>query len=182
MNCEQFRKCLREKLGELALDDREKAHLESCPGCAGYFRKLKALEQSLGGVSIEPIRQAEFVSVQDRLDTRIIRYLNRATGFYRLAVRYGTSLAAVVLLVFVSLLSGVRLPQEQDTGQQAAYSDYLYEYGIYEEIEVDDRYLGLAVDEYVRNHGLNGGNLYVGELSADEYDYLVSNIDVGGML
>lgn len=182
MNCEQFRKTLCEKLGDVRLDDEQKAHIERCAGCAGYFEKLQSLEQSLKGVSFEPLTQAEFVGVQDRLDTRINRYLNRATGFYRLAVRYGTSLTAVVLLVFVSLLSRIELRQEQDISQETVPVEYIYVSELYDDIEVDDRYLGLAVEDYVRDHGLSAGDLYVGELSADEYDYLVSNIDVRGIL
>ena len=182
MDCEQFRKTLREKLGDVRLDGEQKAHIEHCAGCAGYFEELQSLEQSLKSVSLEPLTQAEFVGVQDELDTRINRYLNRATGFYRLAIRYGTSLTAAVLLVFVSLLSGIGVRQEQDISQEIIPVEYINVSELYDDIEVDDRYLGLAVEDYVRGHGLSAGDLYVGELSADEYDYLVSNIDMGGML
>ncbi len=103
MNCEQLKKELSHKLGMFSLTPAEKEHLSGCAGCMRYYEELSLLDEGLK-FEPNPLTREEFAHLQESLDNRISRFQNRAFLFYRIAVRYGASLAAVLLLVFVSIL------------------------------------------------------------------------------
>ena len=103
MNCEQLKKKMSHKLGLLSVTPAEKEHLDSCAECMQYCKELSSLEEGLR-FQPNPLTREEFAHLQESLDNKISRFQNRAFLFYRVAVRYGASLAAVLLLVFVSIL------------------------------------------------------------------------------
>lgn len=182
MNCRHIKKSLSERLGDLDLDERERSHLESCPDCLKYYQSLERLERSLRGVEVEPLSEAELVSIRDRIDEKIDRYLSRATGFYRLAVRYGTSLAAVILLLAVSLVSGLYPVNKGKDVTELQLSRLLDEPQILYEAELDNGYFSLVLDDYTHDYGFSTAEEILGELSDEEFDFLMINIDIGGIL
>jgi len=183
MNCAEFKDSMNSKLGGLNLTQAEQAHLEQCPDCRAYYDDLKQLESSLNEIEIAPITAVEFAAVQEKLDRRITGYLSRATGLYDFMVRYGSSLAAVIMIVFVSYVSGLG-PAKVD--QNAVnITDSLLEntgYTVDDTQTLDDKYFNAAVDDYSIRYGSVAGDLLLDDLTTEEYEYLKNNIDVGGIL
>lgn len=182
MNCEQVRKTLSEKLGDITLDGAAKTHIENCADCRNYFEELNLLEAGLKDISVEPMAAVEFAVIQDKLDERINRYLHRATGLYYYTIRYGASLAAVILLLFVSLVSGLYPVNNLADKADRQYTQFLYNDEMAEIEELDEKYLDLVIYDYIQKYGYSTGEMLLGELSADEFEYLTNNIDAGGIL
>jgi len=182
MNCELFIEKISLKLGAMNLDAEERVHLESCAECRACYESLLSLESSLDVYTPEPLSGTEIASFNDGLDEKIGRHLNRATGFYRLAVRYGVAVSAVFLLVFISIFSNKEMKENGTDTLLYYFSDYTGELELYDDTWVDDEYVEEAVGAFVRYNGIGSSELVVGELSAEELQYLENNLDVGGLL
>jgi hypothetical protein len=183
MDCRQVKRIILEQFGDFKLDAPTKRHLATCSGCSQYYEHLKRLEAGARGIVHEPLNATERAVIRDYLDSKINRYLNRATGFYRWTVRYGTSLAAVVLVVLVSYISGFAPTRDHSPAESQTYDfSSLYDAISSRDVEIDEEYVDLALYEYMQEYGLGRGELILGELSADEYEYLESSIDVGDIL
>jgi predicted anti-sigma-YlaC factor YlaD len=182
MDCREIKERLQLMVGDLKPDDSIKNHLDRCPDCRKFFESLQQFEKTMQSVHLEPLSTVEFAKVQEKLDDCIGRYVNRAVGFYHLMVRYGTSLVAIFLLLFISLVSDIKVSQngsgEDDTSYQLlALNSSNAEYNYLEEGYVEDLF-----NDYVQNYGPYAGQLLLGDLYEDEYEYLNKNIDVGDIL
>jgi predicted anti-sigma-YlaC factor YlaD len=182
MDCREIKEKLQLLVGDLRPDDTIQHHLDTCPECREYFETLQQFEKTMQSIRIEPMSAVEFAVVREKLDSRIGRYVDRAVGSYHLLVRYGTSLAAILLILFISLVSDIKVNQSgtNDTGtttQQLAttVSDTTYTY--LEEGYVDDLF-----NDYVQTYGSYAGQLLLGDLYEDEYDYLNKNIKAGDIM
>ncbi len=181
MNCTEFRNILNEKLGtnELrAIDDR---HIKECPDCRQYYRELLLLSDGLSELSIRPMSTLEFAAMQGRLDRRISGYLNRAVGFYRFMVRYGIVFSTFILIFFMSVWQNIPLKDEQfvDESNQSTslyFDDYL------EAAAIDDDYIDLVIDDFSNKFNSYSGDILIGDLEDDEYQYLLENINAEGLL
>lgn len=182
MNCRLFKESLTLKLGAMDLDAREAEHIESCADCRAYYESLLSLESSLNEYQPAPLSEAEFTSVQNNLDEKANRYLNRATGFYRVAVHYGVAVTSVFLLVFISLFSNFKAVDDENGMPQFYYSDYTGEIELFDDSWIDDQYVDEAVSSYVRTNGVGSSDMVIGELSTEELIYLENNLDLGGLL
>jgi hypothetical protein len=181
-NCEQIKNILRGQFGRPVLDEKENEHIQNCPDCRKYYDELKQLENNIKETSFEPLRATEFALVQDSLEKNINHYLNRAIGFYRFMIRYGTSLATVLLLFFVSIISNfddVHYPYEESSVSNELFS-YISQSN--EEDALDDDYFDLLFFDYVQEHGVYSSELLLGDLYDEEYEYLTKKINVGDML
>ena len=182
MNCRLFKESLSLKLGAMELNAREKEHIESCADCRAYYESLLSLESSLNEYQPAPLSEAEFAAVQSELDEKASRYLNRATGFYRVAVHYGVAVTSVFLLVFISLFSNLSTVDDENGIPQLYYSSYTGEIELFDDSWIDDQYVDEAVEDYVQYNGIGSSDLVVGELSAEELIYLENNLELGGLL
>ncbi|PKK84451.1 MAG: hypothetical protein CVT49_03760 [candidate division Zixibacteria bacterium HGW-Zixibacteria-1] len=182
MDCRFFRESLTLKLGDPAIDTEEKVHLESCVDCRKWYESLQALETSLNKMTPKPLAAAEFAVVQERLDAKINGYLNRATGFYRLMVRYGVAVSAVFMLVFISIFSNTPGVENNSVVPEFYYSSYTGEIELFDDSWIDDQYVAEAVGDFVGRNGFGSSELVIDELSAEELKYLENNIELGGLL
>jgi len=182
MNCSTFKEKISMKLGAMELDAEEKEHLEKCDDCREYYESLMALESTLGDYAPEPLSEAEFSGIMDRVDEKVSGYVNRATGIYRWAVRYGVAASAVFLLVFISIFSN--LPTTENSTDTITYylSEYTGEVEMFSDSWIDDQYVDEAVGAWVDLNGIGSSELVVGDLSAEELQYLENNITLGGLL
>jgi len=182
MNCRDFREALSERLGALVLDSAEEEHAAGCHACRTYCEDLKQLEGQLETASFAPLTDTEFAVLQEKLDGRIAQYIDRAFGAYRLMARYGTSLAAVFLVLFISIFSGLNhsVKQAEQGGTVTSQSYISTETG--DEETLSDSYFSMAVNDYVQKYGLNTGDMIIGDISEEEFDYLKNNLDIGGIL
>jgi predicted anti-sigma-YlaC factor YlaD len=201
MNCEQLKEKLSQELGMLSLTPVEKEHLDSCAGCMQYFKELSSLEEGLK-FEPDPLTKEEFADLQESLENKISRFQNRAFLFYRVAVRYGASLAAVILLVFVSILghNSQRLRPLSDGDSAAALisinSDSLTsgstaissliaesaEASDTSEVTLDDQYLDVIISNYIEAYGFNAGEMLLGELDNQELQILKSRMKARDIL
>jgi len=182
MNCEQVKYILKMQFGEPASDDSLKEHIRNCPDCREYFEELQRLEKTMKSASFESLSATEFALVQEKLDNNINQYLNRAVGFYRLMVRYGTSLAAVCLLLFISLVSDFNPLQETDSQYDLTYQQLSYNAQDTENDYMDEDYIDDILFDYVQNYGYDASQLLLGELYEEEYEYLDKNLKAGDIL
>lgn len=181
MNCSKFKNNLAEKLGELILTEAEQQHIQDCHDCADYYRELHLLEGGLSALRIEPISTTESAVFQYKLDNKIDNYINRVFGFYRFGVRYGVALSAVILLMFVSIIPQFSNMEYQDDADQAQYTYIYYEYTAGSD-QIDEEYIDIVIDDFSDLNGYNAGEMIIGELDDDEFEYLIENINVGDML
>jgi hypothetical protein len=181
MNCSEFKNNISGKLGDLFLTEVEQRHIQDCHDCAEYYRELQLLNESLSVLKIEPISTTESAKFQYGLDNKIDNYINRAFGFYRFAVRYGVAISAVFLLMFISFIPQFSDTEYQDNSDQVQYT-YMYDEYINTDEEIDEEYINIVIDDFSDLNGYNAGEMIIGELNDDEFEYLIENIDVGGLL
>ncbi|MCX6828785.1 MAG: hypothetical protein NT002_05820 [candidate division Zixibacteria bacterium] len=201
MNCEQLKKELSHKLGLLSVTPAEKEHLDSCAGCMQYYEELSSLEEGLR-FQPNPLTKEEFAHLQESLENKISRFQNRAFLFYRVAVRYGASLAAVLLLVFVSMLghnsqklrplsegdsvaaliSGTSAGIITDSTEASNLTTESAEGTDTNDETLDDQYLDVIIGNYVEAYGFNAGEMLLGELNSDELRILKSRMKTKDIL
>ena len=61
-------------------------------------------------------------------------------------------------------------------------SYYLADDGDDEDETMNDEYIELLLYDYTQNNGFNSGELLLGDLTQDEFDYLENNLDMGDIL
>jgi len=184
MNCEQFKNNFLLKVGELSPDSEEKAHLESCPDCAGYYDNLAALEGKLASQKINLLTADEYAALKDKLDSDIEREGNRAINHYPTYIRYGASLAAVLILVFFSFFQHLRVPEIRPLSADSLLAALQATDSAQESDseEIDKPYLDVVINNYVQDYGFNSSEMLIGDLSEKELEYLKSKMKAGDIL
>ncbi len=185
MDCGTFKNKISQSVGSLFLDVDEKIHLEQCDQCRNFYEEYVSLEKELNGLTIEPLSAVEFASMQQKLDENINRYNRRAISFYNLFTRYGAGLVAVGFLFFVSLWSGFEYGVYYSEHDIQSETYYLADYGDEssdEDETINDEYIELLLYDYTQNNGYNSGDLLLGDLTQDEFDFLENNLDLGDIL
>jgi len=142
---------------------------------------LLELEQALRGFETAPLTDAESDRLMTGLNDRIDGLSHQAHGWNRFGVRYGISLAALVLLIGVSMIS--LGPVEEYTADTYYLTQVYYDDmdSISTEI-ISSEYFDDIVDAYLWQNDLGTVDELVGELTADEYEYLKNNLQVGDIL
>jgi predicted anti-sigma-YlaC factor YlaD len=202
MDCRHFKEIISARMGELFLEHSEKEHLAMCPECSRFFDQLLALENDLRAVPKAEINPAEIRAIERELDKKIDRYQNRALRFYRLSVRYGATVAAVALLLFVSLTgqfgggNGYKTTSDNQISVSSTTNSSLEETTIFStgseyasdtsetaDNTIGDQYSETVIRNYVLAYGFNAGEVLLGDsLSAAELEYLKDQIKVGDIL
>lgn len=185
MNCGDFKDKISQKIGYVFYDADEKIHLEQCSECRDLYENYVGLEKDLKSFKIKPLSSVEFAMVQQKLDLTIDRYQRRAVSLYSLLTRYGAGLMTVLFLFFVSLWSGFEYGVYYTENTVPSDTYYLADNGYEENDEdetMDDDYIGLLLYDYTQNNGFNSGDLLLGELTADEFEYLENSLDLGDIL
>ena len=182
MDCGSFKNKISQRVGGIFLDEEEKIHLVQCSDCRNFYEKFVGLEKELKRLIIKPLSAVEFAAMQQKLDESINRYQRRAISFYGLLTRYGAGLITAAFLFFVSLWSGF------EYGVYYAENDVEYESyypagnGDDEDETMNDEYIELLLYDYTQSNGFNSGELLLGDLTQDEFDYLENNLDMGDIL
>ena len=179
-------------MGDNELDDREKVHLLSCPDCTNYLEELIGLGANLRELKVHPLTPYESARMQAVLDEKINNYQSRAQKIYNFALRYSAMAAAVALVLFIVLVNRLQFPgfsfgvqtelaTTVDSTSGTALSDNVYTLSD-EDVSIDEPYLHVVVADYIRSYGFNTGDLLLGDLSAEELEYLKNNLKVGDIL
>jgi len=182
MKCRELKTRLSFNLDDLQLTPDEKEHIASCAECRRYLQQLQTLQSGLQPFDSAPMTAGELAILNDRLDSAITRYLNRATGLYRFAVRYATMMTAVILVVAISFMPAWLPNQSADRDVEYLSTTSGYEAATTAGESLDSAYVDIAVYDFLQHHRYNSGELLLGELSAEELEYIDENITLGGIL
>lgn len=171
-------------MGKLSLDREEKAHLESCPDCAGYYTNLDALEGRLVSHKIIPLTINEFEMLKGKLDSNIERGGNRGVNYYPTFIRYGASLAAILILVFFSFFQHLSVPEIRPLNTDSLLAAFQVADSVQEidSEEIDKPYLDVVINNYVQDYGFNSSEMLIGDLSEKELEFLKSKMKAGDIL
>jgi len=146
------------------------------------FGVEKELKELLSDLQTPKMTPQESVFLTSKLNNRIELFHRKATGLYNFTIRYGTAIAAVLLLFVVSLISmpgivsidhGKQITENKTDTSMDEYAD---------EMNLDENYFNAIIDSYVYDQGVYSGKQVIGEIDSEEFDYLVENIDLGGIL
>ncbi len=182
MNCTEIKNILALKTGVLDSDHELQAHLSDCPDCMEYYNRLKSLQANLSELPVPEISPIEFAMVQEKLDKRINSYQNRAVVFYNRAIGYGSAAAAVFLIFIVSLVTQYGVI---DINELSVNNDLLENTIVVEEDEdssLGREYFDIVLSDYLQKSSIGSSDLLIGELQADEIEYLEKNLNVGDLL
>ena len=181
MNCEQFKDIVDKQSGELQLPVAAEEHLKICRDCRDYYRDLLAIREVLAAPEISMTAQ-EAIRLDEKLENRIAGYTRRAFGFYNWFTRYGVSMAAVILLVAVSLISTI--PSSTGVDTVVTQLNFIDSYAAYdvESYDLDEEYLNVLVKEYKSDYRYNSVDELIGEIDTLEFEYLMQTLDVGDIL
>jgi hypothetical protein len=184
MRCEELKKNLILRTGDLFLNEEEKKHIAGCPECARFFENLQLLENKLAQASVPPLRPNEFNELQERLEKRIEKFQSRAINYYRLSLRYGASLAALAILLFISYFGRIGMRERNIINVDSLLAELQTLQAAEDagDIDIDDQYLETVIGNYVQIHGFSAGEALIGDLSEEELEYLKNNIKVGDIL
>jgi len=184
MKCEQFKSNLSLRVGELFLDDEEKMHLNSCPECKQYYKGISALEENLASLEIEPMTDKEFTNLSNNLDSAIEESQSKGVRYYNMLIRYGASLAAVIILLFFSFFHGfktqVTKPINTDSLLTALQVPDTTQ--VSDNEQIDTPYVNVLVNNYVEDHGSSSSEMLIGDLSQEEMEYLENKMKAGDIL
>jgi len=182
MDCGGFRNKITPRVGGIFLDADEKSHLERCPECRELYEKSVALENDLRSLKVKPLGAVEFAAMQQILDENINRYQRRAVSFYNLFTRYGAGLITVTFLLFVSLWSGFEYGVYYADNAVQSDMSYLADNDYEEDETMNDEYIELLLYDYIQDYGFDSGELLLGDLTQEEFNYLEDNFDMGDIL
>jgi hypothetical protein len=160
MNCNEFRKTLRSRPGEILdgrLDQEIEEHLNACQECSRLVRRFQRAWLTLeSGQPIEPsphwrtrLRQA---IADEKKGRRAPNWLVRSERILRPALAVGLMLAGIIAGQFLAGLSGltdgtdVQTAETTSTLSESFSSYYLEVFNTLPEGSVEDSYLTLALD------------------------------------
>jgi hypothetical protein len=183
MHCRELKNNFNERLGALFLEEHEKSHLQECTDCRQYYESLQRIESASTDAAVASLTPDEFATMQLKLDDKINRYQMRAISFYHWSGRLGAALGAFLLVVIISLWSG--LDTDRQVGEETSVYDtyYLvYNDDIEEEPDINEQYIDLLLFEYTSDYGFMAGDMLLDDITSDELEYLDEQLKAGDIL
>jgi hypothetical protein len=188
MNCDQVREELELSFGTGKLSEEISRHLAECESCRAYQAELIDLASNLGddldaGFTITEIEQA-VRGVEERIapvKAKPVISLKWFQPVVRLAA------AAMIVLVAYgsyefgksrvdSAVSGTEVISDSGYGSVTAFlqSD--------EVTEMDDDMVSVLINEYSTSARIGADEALLGDITAEELEYLTKNLEVGELL
>ncbi len=146
-------------------------------------KALGKLEADLKKLKVPPLSQNETAQFYARLDTALDIADHRSGQFGKSLLRWGAAVSAMVVIVGMSFVTGLKYGQNGvlpdstitynylATGQQSTDSE-----------ELDDPYVEMLISSQVQSNGYDISDDLLGNLSKDELQMLNKEIDVGDLL
>jgi len=174
------------------LESVDKEHLANCTSCSQFMDEIRVLKRELSNHTVRSLSPLEFARMQSKLDENINHYQKQAQRTYNFALRYSAIAAAAALLLFVILVNRLQIPGFHIGGQpeiaivtdtadggQSLSIGYDIDSDVY---SIDEAYLHVVVSDYISIYGFNTSDQLLGDLSAEELEYLKNNLKVGDIL
>ncbi|UCD17360.1 MAG: hypothetical protein JSV44_00165 [Candidatus Zixiibacteriota bacterium] len=181
MACDKLEKSLRLRLGKLT-EAADTGRQFSDPATVQLHSELVKLEKKLRLAAVEPLSDEESRRLVDSLNDKINRYQSRALRFYRFGVRYGISLAALLLMIGISYF--VRMHPVAVTYNVPEYITVVYQSDL-ESISEDiiaSEYVNTVVNSSLWEYGYDSAEILLGELDAEELEHAENTLEIGDIL
>ena len=188
MNCDQVREELELSFGTGKLSNEVSKHLNECENCRAYHAELIDLASNLGddldaGFTITEIEQA-VRGVEERIaPVKAQRVIS--LRWFQPVVRLAAA-AMIVLVAYGSYefgksrvdnaVSGTEVISDSGYGSVTAFlqSD--------EVTEMDDDMVSVLINEYSTSARIGADEALLGDITAEELEYLTKNLEVGELL
>lgn len=187
MNCEQVQELLELQFGSHDLPDELSEHLRDCAICEAYQNELAELEQQFGS-------DADFVLSEDELNFAVGAVERRTsrsadTNINSLTWFRPLLRVAAVLLVAITFYGTYQFGLEQGTTDLSDTAAAVNSNGgsimsFYldnDEVEIDETMITVLIDNYSDGY-LESGEVLLGDITAEELEYLLDNFEVGELL
>ena len=144
---------------------------------------LGKLEAELKKLKVAPLTQSETARFYARLDAALDEAATRPNIFYRGFLRWGAVVSAMVVLVGMSFITGIKYGQNGITADSriTSFSTSAVDQ-VTEDEELDDKYVDMLITSQVQSYGYDISGDLLGEISDDELQMLKEAIDVGALL
>jgi hypothetical protein len=187
MNCEQVQERLELLFGSHDLPDELSEHLRDCAICEACQNELADLEQQLGS-------DDDFVLSEDDLNfavRAVERRTNRSTDSNNTSPTWLQPVlrVAAVLLVAIAFYGTYQFGLRQDATDLSDTAAAVNSNGgsimsFYldnDEVEIDETMITVLIDNYSDGY-LESGEVLLGDITAEELEYLLDNFEIGELL
>ena len=188
MNCDQVREELELSFGAGELSDEISRHLTECENCRAYHAELIKLEAGLGddfdaGFTLAEIEQA-VRGVEERI-APVKAKTAVSFGWFRPLVRLAAA-AMIVLVAYGSYEFGKSRVDitisESGIMSDSGYGSVTTLLQSDEVTEMDDNMVSVLIDEYSTTSRMGADEALLGDITAEELEYLKENLKVGELL
>lgn len=147
------------------------------------FSDLGKFEAELKKLRVVPLTANETAHFYARLDAALDEADNRAGTFYRGFMRWGAAVSAMIVLVGMSFVTGLKYAENGIITESAVISNNAAtDEQITEDEELDDKYVDVLINSQVQSYGYDISGDLLGDISDDELQMLNEAIDVGALL
>lgn len=188
MNCNQIREELELSFGAEKLSDEIAAHLSQCEVCRAYQEQLVQLAVGLGDDEDIDLTSAEIEraigAVEERLTPVITTQVTRLNR-WRPVIRFAAA-AMIVLVAYGSYEFGKTRQNgainESELSVGTGYGSVTAFVQSDDVTEMDDNMVSVLIDEYSAGARIGADEALLGDITADEMQYLMENLKVGELL
>jgi predicted anti-sigma-YlaC factor YlaD len=188
MNCYQAREELDLSFGSEKLSDEITRHLNECEACRAYHEQLMRLVAGLGEDQDVDLSPAEIERAVRAVELRITPVLTAPAvtlGWLRPVTRFAAA-AMIVLVAYGAYEFGKTRPDGAvsesglmyDTGY-GTVTAFLQNDDV---TEMDDNMVSVLIDEYSASARIGADEALLGDITAEELEYLKKNLEVGELL
>lgn len=185
MTCRECQMQLLDHLGFENLPADLVRHMEDCPECIGLWNELNGVAGYLGDQSLFAPTPAEAATMLVGVNRAIDAMEERSLFDWRTLVGRLVPLAASVILLLGLGLSGRWYEPAAPSPDTVTYVIDEYSLGMdlaAIEDQLDDRAVDLLVDEFSHKIAAEPSETLLEDLTAEEYEYLTQNFDIGDLL
>lgn len=188
MNCNQIREELELSFGLEKLSDEITRHLDECEACRAYHEQLMRLADGLGedqDIDLSPADiERAVLGVEQRLGPVKTRPI-AALKWLQPVVRFAAA-AMIVLVAYGAYEFGKTRPDvaisESGLSTDTGYGSVTAFLQSDDVTEMDDNMVSVLIDEYSAGAHIGADEALLGDITAEELEYLKKNLEVGELL
>lgn len=188
MNCDQIREELELSFGSEPLSDEITRHLDECEACRAYHEQLRRLADGLGedqDIDLSPAEIERAVrGVEQRLGPVRTKPVT-ALKWLQPVVRFAAA-AMIVLVAYGAYEFGRTRPSgaanESGLSADSGYGSVTAFLQSDDVTEMDDNMVSVLINEYSTSAHIGADEALLGDITAEELEYLKKNLEVGELL
>ena len=188
MNCDQAREELDLSFGSKELSVEIAEHLRQCEVCRAYREQLTQLVAGLGEDKDIDLSPADIERAMRAVEQRITPVLTApviSLNWLRPVVRFAAA-AMIVLVAYGAYEFGKTRPDgvanESGLSTDGGYGSVTAFVQSDDVAEMDDNMVSVLIDEYSAGARIGADEALLGDITADELEYLTKNLEVGELL